>query len=277
VVVGVAAAVALVLAGAGALALRGPRHSRVRTAAPTTTVAPATTTTVAETTTTYDLVPQTTTTVRVRAPSTTTSTAAPLPVVSAAGAVLKTPGTPTTRTLSATGCKSLGSGEGWAVECGTAHAKGGTTLIWLVEEKAGTPYGAPAGRRVYVFAPAPAGAPAYRSLLEARDEDASKWALVVAKVVDLSGDGAEDVAVGFRSAGSGALALDVVEGPGAVTAHRDLPRGAARVSTGQCNTWAESASAPGRFDNDVIRWQDGAWRVVLRSQVAEADVPPSQF
>jgi hypothetical protein len=117
----------------------------------------------------------------------------------------------------------------------------------------------------------------WKSVLEAVDADGSKWTAVKAVVVDISGDKADEIAFGFRGTGSGSLAVDVVEGPGTVTAHRDLSKGSARVSTGQLDTWSASSASSGQYDHDVIRWVDGAWRVVLRNQSAAADVPPSQL
>lgn len=284
----VSVAVTALLGGAFAVvavAARG-RDRRVRASATTTTsttVAPTTVPSIEPTTTTYDLTPSTTTTASTvpAATSTTTTTAPPLPVVSSAGAVLKPPGSPTTRTMTGSDCSTLATAASAGVACGEAHAKGGVTLVWLVE-------GSSAGvhrRHAYVFAPAPGSAAsgasgasgAWKSVLEAVDPDGSGWQSVQAVVVDLSGDGADDIAFGFRSVGSGLLAVDVVEGPGAVTAHRDLAHGAARVSPGQWDTWAASGAPDGQYDHDVIRWQDNAWRLVMRSSEPASSVPPTQL
>jgi hypothetical protein len=273
----VAAAAAALLVGAAAvvaLAARDDGHRRVRAAATSTTTSSSTTTTEPPTTsTTYDLVPQATATTPPPATSSTTTTTAPLPVVTSAGAVLQPPVTPTTRTLSGTDCTALADPKANGVACGAAHAKGGATLMWLIE---GSSTGAH-GRHVYVFS-AGSSPNTWKSVLEAVDATGSKWQSASAVVVDLSGDGFDDIAVGFRAASGGSLAMDVVEGPGSVTAHRDLPEGASRVSSGQWDTWALSAAGgAGQDDHDVIRWQGGAWRVVLRSTGAASDVPPSQF
>jgi hypothetical protein len=263
------------------LALRGD-GAGVR-AADSTTTSSSSTTTVVETTTTFDLRPETTTTTAAaaRPVATTTTTVAPtpLPVVTASGAVLKAPDVPTTRTMDATGCTSLGAREGWTVECESVEPKGGT-LIWLVEHKNDSR----AGLHVFVFAPkSGSGSTAvWQSVLEAGDEAGTRWSSVVARGVDLSGDGPAEIAFGFRQAGTGILDFDVVEGPGVVVAHRGLVKGSARVSPGQLDTWARAAGssssgAGAMYEHDVVRWQDGAWRVVLRSLVAAADVPPSQF
>ncbi|MDQ1444679.1 MAG: hypothetical protein QOI20_1143 [Acidimicrobiaceae bacterium] len=296
-VFGVLAALLVVVGGAAlAASLRGgngsgDRSVRAATVSTTTTLESPASADPDSTSTTFDLRPETTTTARrPAAPSSTTvstpsTTAAPLPVVTGAGAVLRSVSGPSSQMTSA-GCKSLGD-DGWSVECGTAAAKGGGTLVWLLEEKAGTPYGAPAARRVFVYAPAAGGSGGsgasgmWRVVLEARDEDASRWVNVTVKVVDVSGDGAEEIVVGFRPVSGTVLGIDVVEGPGAVTAHRDLSHGTGRVSPGQLDTWAAPAGSRGGpgdpYEHDVMRWQDGAWRVVLHQATTGADVPPSQF
>jgi len=273
----VAVAALVLLSGAAAVVAAAGRHHRgaqLRAAATSTTTTSTTTTSTADTTTTtVDLVPSTTPTTAAR-PTTTsasTTTTMPLPVVTSTGAVLQAPTTATTRTMTGTDCTTLAAAHAQGVACGVAHAKGGP-LVWLVE---GSAAGAHA-RHVYVFAPG-ATSTTWKSVLEAVDFDGSKWQAAAAAVAQLTGDGTEDIAFGFRAATGGSLAVDVVAGPGTVTAHRDLPDGAARVSSGQWDTWATSATAAGQDDHDVIRWDGAAWRVVLRSQVAAGDVPPSQF
>jgi hypothetical protein len=168
-------------------------------------------------------------------------------------------------------CTSLAD-DGWTPTCGFASVKGGGTVVWLVEEQA-------VARRVFVWGAGGSGGGNWRVLLQAVDETGAKWSSVTARVLDLSGDGKDEIVVGYRAASGGsggALAVDVVEGPAQVAVHRDLAKGVARVSPGQLDTWASSSPA-GTFQHDVVRWQDGAWRLVLRSQVAAADVPPSQF
>ena len=242
----------------------------------TSTTAPSTTTTAPEeTTTTVDLLPETTTTSVTRPPSTTTTTAAPLPVVGASGAVLQGGASAVGRKMDGEDCDTLGD-DGWTVVgCGFATVKGGGTLVWLIET------GLTKGTRAYVFGPASQGAPgSWRVLLEARDDQSTRWKSatsggVSARVVDLSGDKADEIVFGFRAASGDGLAMDVVEGPSTVTAHRDLAGGRSRVSTGQWDTWALLSS--GKYQHDTIRWQDNAWRIVLRTEEPATSVPPSQF
>lgn len=268
------------LCGAIVLVVRaGDDHDRkVQAADATTTSSSTTSSSLPAVTTTYDLQPETTTTTVARttttaAPaSTTTTTAAAAPVVSGSGTLLRAPsGSTTVRKMKGEDCESLAD-DGWTPTCGFASVKGGSTLVWLVEEQA-------VARRVFVWGAATsagAGGGNWRVLLQAADETGSKWSSVTVRVLDLSGDGKDEIVVGYRAKSGGALAVDVVEGPAQVAVHRDLAQGVARVSPGQLDTWASSGGS-GAFQHDVIRWQDGAWRLVLRSQVAAADVPPSQF
>lgn len=271
--VGIAAGMVLA-AGAGVLVARaGDDHRRrVRTAAgSTTTSTSSTSSSLPEVTTTVDLRPEPTTTTAAPAPapapSSTTTTAPPAPAVSGAGALLRPPsGAATTRRMAGEDCRSLAD-EGWTATCGFASVKGGGALVWMVEEQA-------VARRAVVWSAA-GGSGNWKVVLEARDETGAKWSAVTVRALDVSGDGTDEIVFGYRAASGGALALDLVEGPAQVAVHRDLLAGVARVSPGQLDTWA--SSSPGSAQHDVIRWQDGAWRLVVRSTVASADVPPSQF
>lgn len=268
-VVLIAASFALVAAG------DDDGGSDVRADATSTTTSSTTTTLPEETTTTVDLLPQSTTTVVTRPPSTTTTTAAPLPVVGATGAVLQGGASAVGRKMEGEDCETLADDAWTVVGCGFATVKGGGTLVWLIEA------GLTKGTRAYVFGPASSGPPgSWRVLLEAKDDNGTRWKSassggVTARVVDLSGDKADEIVFGFRAASGDGLAMDVVEGPSTVTAHRDLASGRSRVSTGQWDTWALLSS--GKYQHDTIRWQDNAWRIVLRTEEASADVPPSQF
>jgi len=239
------------------------------------------------TTTTFDLMPEPTVPTTSGPASTTTTTAAPSPVVSAAGAVLRAPSGSGSATRKMTGedCSTLAA-DGWSAECGIVVVKGGGRVVWLVESKPVSVGSPTRARRAYVLAPAPSGgwggSGSWRVALEALDENGTRWKAVGVRALDVSEDGADEVVWGFRAAGSGgALAVDVVEGPapGSVTAHVDLRQGSARVSTGQLDTWSHvsGSGSTARFQHDLIRWRDNAWRVVSRTQTAASDVPPSHF
>ena len=266
-----AAGVALIVGAFLIVAAGDDGDSGDVSAGSSTTSSSSTTTQLLETTTTVDLLPETTTSLAPRpSTSTTSTTAAPLPVVGPSGAVLQPASSAANRKMDDEDCSSLAD-EGWtSVACGFASVKGGGTVVWLVETRL------PGGTRAYVFGPSSSGAPgSWRGLLEARDDAGTRWKSVEARVVDLSGDKADEVVFGFRASSGDGLAMDVVEGSAAVTAHRDLASGRSRVSPGQWDTWALLSS--GNYQHDVIRWQDNAWRIVLRSEEAPSSVPPSQF
>ncbi|MEY2478769.1 MAG: hypothetical protein QOG87_4084 [Actinomycetota bacterium] len=194
-----------------------------------------------------------------------------LPVVTGQGAVLHAPATAETRLVPVGGgCEALGD-PGWTVTCGTANARGGV-LTWVVETMA-TNNGSTA-RRAMVFRRGTGQQ--WGLVLRAGDDTGGQFAAVRARVEDLSGDGLAEIAFGFTRVGASAVvALDVVEGPGNVVVHRELPRGVARVSSGQLDTWRRTDSA--RYAHEVIQFRDGAWRIVASASVSASDVPPSQL
>lgn len=217
----------------------------------------------------------TTTTLPGFQPDTTTSspptTRFALPV-SGSGAVLQSPGAPSTRQLSAgSGCQGLADAGAFNVRCEQFRARGGD-LIWLTQSTREGVLGASQGRSYYVFQRA--GSNQWSTVLEKIDPGGSQFKSVNVRLADLSGDGSVDAVFGFRSAGSGTLAVDVVEGPGTVTAHREASNGSARVSTGQLDIWYASGATS---IHEVIRNVDGSYRVVSSEQVSSGDVPPSQL
>lgn len=236
----------------------------------TTTTVEETTTSLGSTsttTTTTTAKPTTTTTTTTAKPTTTSTTQTPKPVVDGRGAVLVPPATSSRREMQPqVGCKSLAD-PGWTAECGTFTGKGGAELAWLVEEQA-------SARRAYVLRRAQGKQ--WNVVLEARDDDGTRFAAIVVRVLDLSGDGAAEAAFGFRRQGSGdVLAVDVVEGPGSVVVHRELRQGSARVSPGQLDTW--DACCAGQHEHQTIRYTQGAWRIVASVKEPSSSVPPSQL
>ena len=228
-----------------------------------------TTTVVEETTTTVDLRSSTTsapttTTTTAKPSSASTTTTAPKPVIDGRGAVLTASSSPR-REMTGNDCASLAE-AGWTAECGTFTGKGGVEMAWLVEQRA------PAFR-VYVLRRVQGKQ--WNVVLEARDDDGSRFADVNVRVVDVSGDNAAEAVFGFRGLGTTAvLSVDVVEGPGKVVVHRDSRQGSARLSPGQVDLW-EAAGA--QYDHLTIRFTDNAWRIVANVKVPPADVPPSQL
>lgn len=226
-----------------------------------TTVSPATSSTATSTT---------------AAPAATTPTAAPpttavQPIVTGQGAVLAPPASPDVRTVPAGGNCSALADAGWEATCGTTGAKD-AVLAWVVETRQ-TELGRTA-RRVLIFRRG--SGQQWTLVLRAGDESGTQYTDIRARVEDVSGDGTGEIAVGFRRVGASAvLDVDLVEGPGVVAVHRELPRGAARVSSGQLDTWRRLDSS--RFSHEVIQFRDRAWRIVGSAVVPAGDVPPSQL
>ncbi len=226
------------------------------------------TTTTTTTTTTIATIPGV-------APETTTSTPPTTrlgPLVGPSGAVLLPPGARSTRQLTAgSSCQGLADENASDVRCELFRAKGGD-LIWLTQSTREGVLGAGRGRSAYVFQRS--GPSQWTIALEKVDVGGSQFKSINVRVADVSGDGNQDAVFGFRSASSGILALDVVEGPGMVAAHRDAANGSARVSTGQIDIWTGSGASS---THEVIRVVDGSYRVVSSEPVSGAHVPPSQL
>src|SRR5439155_7525041 len=145
-------------------------------------------------------------------------------------------------------------------------------LVWMIEAGAsGT------GLRAAVWAHASGST--WREVLAAADDDGSRFAHIKARVADLSGDGADEIAFGFGIVGTQhLLQVDVVDGTTAVVAHRDLPQGSARVATGQLDGWASRTGASGsQWVHEVIQYRAGAWRLTSSTVVRGSSVPPSQL
>jgi hypothetical protein len=100
--------------------------------------------------------------------------------------------------------------------------------------------------------------------------------------IDLAQDGDPKMVVAFYEPGSGSStstatiqAVDVVEASGSVTLHRSLDHGVARQATGGgLETWGR-LGGPGsaQFRHEIIRYEDGAWRVETSEDVAAETVP----
>lgn len=206
-------------------------------------------------------------------PGTAPTTAAPAPVVTGQGSVLRPLAAGEVRTQPpGVGCEGLGD-AGWQVdECDTVAAKG-AQLVWMVQSRVLA--SGDTARRVYVFRHA--GGQQWRLVLRVTDETGSRFAGVGVRVEDVSDDGAPEIAFGFRMVADDALAVDLVEGPGNVAVHRDLALGRARVSIGQLDLWRAVTPGGSTYAHEVIRYQGGAWRMVSSSTVRGSDVPPSQL
>lgn len=194
------------------------------------------------------------------------TTAPPGEEVTGEGAILVRPDLSPPRPLVGD-CTSLAD-EGWStVDCDRVQAKG-ADLVWLVEERGDA-------LRALVLRPSTAGAWA---VILASDEDGSRWREISIRTPDVSGDGAPEIAVGFRQrGGSDVLALDLVEGPGRVVVHDNLNRGVARLRVLELETWEASAPESDTFVHAVIRFDAGAYRRATSEEVPASSVPKSDL
>jgi hypothetical protein len=265
-IVGALAVTLLIVTIAGG----GGHPTRPTNVASADTTAPADTTTAVSTTaTTVNPLPVTSAETPAATAAPTTTTAAPAPVVSAAGAVLTAPSSPQSRPVGP-GCATLAD-PGWTADCGVAHAKGGD-LVWLIETGPGG-----TGWRAAVWGHT--GGSSWREVLTVTDVEGSRFGHIKARVAGVSGDGFDEIVFGFGAVGTQQLLqVDVVDGSKTVVAHRDLPNGSARVTTGQLDGWAGRDTRAGQqWVHEVIRHTGGAWRLVSSTTVTRSSVPPSQL
>lgn len=244
-----------------------------RVAAGSTTTSSSSTSTSSTTETTVELTPVTTAPPTTAPPTTAApppTTAAPQPVVGGSGAILTKPAASEVRTSSGA-CESLATpGPGWTVTCGAVTAKGGSELVWLLERRSSGD-----GTRTYVLRRT--GPASWTVVLSALDPGGTRFSDVKVAVADVSGDGAQEIGFGFHVSGSGQiLAVDLVEGPGVVAVHRDLPKGSARISSGQLNTWTPDTADPSAVIKQIIRFTGGAWRITSSAK-EPGPAPASQL
>jgi hypothetical protein len=233
-------------------------------AAPTTTT-PATTRPIATTPAT---------TPRPRATPTTAASVVAMDVpVTGAGAVLAPPPAPVVRREDAPNdCASLVD-SGWeSLDCkATAAGPGGLTYVIEV-----LPMPAGVATRAYVFRARADGS--YQLLLRAEDDSGTRYVAseVEAAIVRITGGNAV-IAVGFLEDNGNLLAMDVVEPPGVVAVHQDLPDGAVLASPNGFDTWSgPTQPGGGLYRHDTIADVGGSWRIVARQLVPSTDVPQTR-
>jgi hypothetical protein len=176
------------------------------------------------------------------------------PTVDGAGALLRPAPVSTAAWAPGQDC-SLLSTAGFTARCGTA-----ANLVWLVEaRKPGTG----PGWRGSIFRLTGAGTA--EKVLQTSDADGLGLGEVRTSVVDVSGDGVDDIVLAFYRLGAGdVLSVDVVEAPGRVTVHRDYPDGSARATRGQLDGWANAGAITADstlLAHEAVRFTDGSWRV----------------
>jgi hypothetical protein len=101
---------------------------------------------------------------------------------------------------------------------------------------------------------------------------------------DLDGEPGEELVIGLRNTGTGALLeLEVVGDDGAVLAHDTLDRGRAALGPGVLRTWTARYLAddpnccPSSYEEAVVGLGGGRWRSVPERQVPAAAVPDGDF
>ncbi|HEX6311949.1 MAG TPA: hypothetical protein VF152_10005, partial [Acidimicrobiia bacterium] len=142
---------------------------------------------------------------------------------------------------------------------------------------------------VRVYRPSPTVPDGWELALESRATDGYAGALfarVTAEVVDVTGDGADELVVGYRAEGTGhVLDYDIVatrdDGAPLVLAHDELYRGTVVVEPGRLVTYSpvyretDGNCCPSWIRRDTVRYERGAFHVRRGPRVptARADVP----
>jgi hypothetical protein len=116
------------------------------------------------------------------------------------------------------------------------------------------------------------------------------YANVTAKVADVTGDGKDELVLGYRSEGTGQLLdVDIVgtdaRGTPKVLAHDELYKGTVEVERGRLVTYApvygkgDGNCCPTWIERDVVRYRSGAFRVERGPRVPtkRAHVPPGDL
>jgi hypothetical protein len=220
------------------------------------------------------------------APSTVVVTPSPgqAPAISSDGAVLQQGDRTVIAAPSNVPCVALVS-AGTLGDCGEVSVAG-QRVVWIVES-ATTPTGATAfSVGVLTYVPDEGG---WVRWLEASDPAGERWADVNVLATDLTGDGVQELLVGFRGLGEAdVLEYDIVgydeSAVPEVLAHPDRARkGSVIVSAGTVQEYSaqypnnEPVCCPPTFLRRTIAFQDGFFRVVGSETVVTTAVPASQL
>ncbi len=207
-------------------------------------------------------------------------------------AVVRTPDTVVTRTLSPVqGCQTLlANGKGDCTVVQTAHGD----LVVTVEP----------GRRIDdVLASRPWTVNVYRPSATVPDgwelalathpemgESGPLYAAVTAKAADITGDGRDELLLGYRNEGTGMI-LDVdligtdTDGTPRVLGHDELYKGSVVVRDGRLVAYTpvykkvDANCCPTWVARDVLSYDDGKFSVdrISRVRTKDANVPASQL
>lgn len=142
---------------------------------------------------------------------------------------------------------------------------------------------------VRVYRPVPGDDEQFQVALETPvgdDGAGPSYANVTAKVADVTGDGHDELLLGYRSEGTGQiLDVDIVDtakdGAPQVVAHDQLYKGTVVVHTGRLVTYApvykksDANCCPTWSQRSTVRYRDGAFHVTAgpRTPSEQADVP----
>jgi hypothetical protein len=206
------------------------------------------------------------------------------PAIGTQGRVLREGDRPVLAAPSSVACESLIE-PGVLGECGEVTV-GGQRVVWVVQQGT-TATGTPAfGVRIFTFVPDAAG---WVEWLQAADPTGERWSDVNVLAADLTGDGVQELVVGFRGVGDLLrLEYDIVgygqDAVPEVLAHPDAAdRGSVVISGGVILEYSaqypggEPACCPPSYLLQTIAFEDGFFRVAASDTVPPTAVPLSQL
>lgn len=206
------------------------------------------------------------------------------PAIDVRGRVLREGDRPVVVGTAAAPCQSLVT-PGILGECGEVLA-GATRVIWVVERAIASGGATAHTVRLFTFVSDAGG---WVEWLQASDPAGDRWTDVNVLPADLTGDGVQELLVGFRGTDElSTLEYDVVgygqQAVPQVLAHpTPLPRGAVVVSGAQIQEYAaqfpngEPPCCPPQFLRSLIEFEEGFFRVTSSAPVLPNAVPASQL
>jgi hypothetical protein len=213
-----------------------------------------------------------------------TPTPGEAPAISSRGQVLREGDRNVTAAPTSATCAALIT-PGTLGDCGEVIVAD-QRVVWVVEQAA-TPTGAPAfSVRISTFVPDENG---WVEWLQASDPAGERWSDVNVLAADLTGDGVQELLVGFRSIDEDqTLEYDIVGyseiAVPEVLAHPDpAPKGSVIVSGGTIQEYSaqypngEPVCCPAGYLRQSIAFVDSFFRVVDSETVVITAVPPSEL
>jgi hypothetical protein len=212
--------------------------------------------------------------------------------VDGSNAILGTPPEVVTRSLSPVqGCQVLlDSGDG---DCTVVHTEHGDLVVTVESGPRVDDVLVSRPWIVRVYRPAVAVPDGWELALSTRPEDGDVGPVlagVAAKAVDVTGDGHDELVIGYRSEGTGdILDVDIVgtdeAGTPAVVVHDQLYKGNVIFKNGRLISYApvyrkmDANCCPTSIERDVLRYRDGVFHFHEGRRVPthEAVIPASQL